>query len=227
MPSPLALALPFTGRWLVQNSPARRVPSHGVDVLGQRYAIDFVAVDARGRTSATRDWRTALATEPPERFVGFGMPILAPAAGTVVATHDGEPDHEARRSQPALLAYAMGQAGRLRAGVAAVAGNHVIVRDDASGMFVAVVHLRRGSVRVEVGEMVAVGEQMAQCGNSGNSTEPHVHVQAMDSADLRVARGVPIAFTAYRQWGRDGLRDVGLGIPDETAIVAPLPASDP
>lgn len=38
------LALPFAGRWAVQNSPARRVPSHGTDLMGELYAIDFVAV---------------------------------------------------------------------------------------------------------------------------------------------------------------------------------------
>ncbi len=43
-------------------------------------------------------WRTAFATEPAERFAGFGRPVLAPVAGTVLETHDGEPDHEARRS---------------------------------------------------------------------------------------------------------------------------------
>src|SRR5690349_1506311 len=118
--SEVLLALPMSGRLLVQNSPARRVPSHGVDVLGERYAIDFVPVDDRHRSAATRDWRTFLATEPPERFVGFGRPVLAPVGGTVVATHDGEPDHPARRSQLALVPYALGQAGRLRQGVPAI-----------------------------------------------------------------------------------------------------------
>jgi hypothetical protein len=66
------LALPFAGRWAVQNSPPRRVPSHGTDLMGERHAIDFVAVDDRGRTASTRDWRTFLATERPERYVGFG-----------------------------------------------------------------------------------------------------------------------------------------------------------
>src|SRR5918993_5948320 len=68
------LSLPFTGRWLTQNSPARRVPSHGTDLFGERYAIDFVGVDDRHRTAPRRDWRTVLATEPPERFVAFGRP---------------------------------------------------------------------------------------------------------------------------------------------------------
>ncbi|MCR2825804.1 M23 family metallopeptidase [Microbacterium sp. zg.Y909] len=223
--SPVLLALPFEGRWLVQNSPARRVPSHGVDVLGQRYAIDFTGVDERGRTAAEWGWGTILSTEPPERFVGFGRSILAPVDGVVVTVHDGEPDHEARRSQLALLAYVAGQAARLREGPAAVAGNHVIVRDRVSQAFVALVHLQAGSLRVRPGDEVAMGEQLARCGNSGNSTQPHVHVQAMDSGDLRVARGLPIAFAWYRQWDPrgGGIRDVVAGLPEESAIVAPVP----
>ncbi|MGY2065443.1 M23 family metallopeptidase [Blastococcus sp. SYSU DS0619] len=224
-PQAVELALPFTGRWLTRNSPARRVPSHGTDLLGERYAVDFVGVDARGRTAGTRDWRTLVATEPPERFTGFGRPILAPAGGTVVAVHDGEPDHEARRSQLALVPYALGQAGRLRAGLHAVAGNHVIIALPGARAFVALVHLRHGSVRVSAGQEVAVGDPLATCGNSGNSTQPHVHLQVMDSADLSVARGVPMLFRRFRESSRAGrvlVRDRGM--PAEGAVVEPLPA---
>lgn len=224
----VSLALPFTGRWLVQNSPARRVPSHGADVLGQRYAIDFVEVDERGSTAPGRDWRTFVASEPPSRFYAFGSALLAPVDGVVVQTHDGEPDHEARRSQVALIPYALGQASRLRRGPAAVAGNHLIIRDRVSGMFVAMAHLRAGSLRVGVDDEVTVGQQVAECGNSGNSTQPHVHLQAMDSADLRRARGIPIEFTGYRQWGpsRAVVREVGRGVPAEGAIVGPIDHGD-
>lgn len=84
-------------------------------------------------------------------------------------------------------------------------------------------HLRDGSQRVRVGDSVAVGEPVAQCGNSGNATEPHVHLQVMDSADLAVAQGVPLAFAAYREQGRRRavVRDVVLGVPDDGAIVEP------
>ncbi len=223
---PVALSLPFDGRWLVQNSPARRVPSHGLDLLGQRYAIDFVAVDERGRTAPTRDWRTALSTEPPERFFGFGLPILAPVNGVVVQTHGEESDHEARRSPLALVPYALGQAARLRQGPDALAGNRVVVRDHASGMLVALVHLRAGSLRVRIGDEVARGEPLAECGNSGNSTQPHVHVQVMDNVDLDLAQGVPVVFTRYRQWGPvpGAVEDVDVGVPLERAIVGPLPS---
>ncbi|MGO4200294.1 M23 family metallopeptidase [Rhodococcus sp. TAF43] len=220
----VVLALPFTGRWLVQNSPARRVPSHGVDVFGQRYAIDFVGVDDRGRTASARDWRTFLATEPPSRFFAFGRPILAPVDGVVVQAHDGEPDHQARRSQFALIPYAVGQPSRLRQGPASIAGNHLIIQDRRSGMFVAVVHLRADTLSVAVGDEVALGQQIAECGNSGNSTQPHMHVQVMDSLDLAVAQGVPMEFGNYRQCSRDGtgLCDVDSGIPEEGTIVTAL-----
>jgi len=222
--TPVEIALPFAGRWLAMNSPAKRVPSHGVDLLGQRYAIDFVGVDERHRDARARDWRTLLHTEPPERFYAFGRPILAPGDGVVVAVHDGEPDHDARRSQLTLVAYMFGQVGRLRQGAAAVAGNHVVVRLTESGVFAAVVHLRQGSLRAAVGDAVAAGQQLAECGNSGNSTQPHVHVQLMDSADLAVARGVPVAFRGYREWkaGSDHPVLVDSGIPGERSVVEPL-----
>ena len=110
----VVLSLPFTGLWLARNSPARRVPSHGTNLLGERYAIDFIAVDRHGRTASRSDWRTILATEPPERFFAYGRPILAPADGVVVEVHDGEVDHVARRSQLTLVGYVLGQRARLR-----------------------------------------------------------------------------------------------------------------
>ena len=223
--SEIEISLPFEGFWLARNSPARRVPSHGSDLLGERYAIDFVGVDTRRRTADHRDWRTFLATEPAERFFAYGRPILAPAAGIVVEVHEGEVDHAGRRSQLALVPYAVGQAGRLRHGVGAVAGNYLIIALRDSGAFVALAHLRAGSTRVAAGDEVTAGQPVADCGNSGNSTQPHVHVQVMDSSDLSVARGVPVTFRSFREWPSRAqqfqIRESGL--PGEGAVVEPLP----
>ncbi|TFD88090.1 M23 family metallopeptidase [Cryobacterium lactosi] len=223
-PVPALLTLPFTGRWIARNSPARRIPSHGTDLLGERYAIDFIGVDERGRTAATRSWGTFFGTEPPERFVGFGRPILAPSGGTVVHAHDGEPDHVARRSQLSLVPYALGQAARLRQGVGAIAGNHVVIQLADGAGFAALVHLRNGSVRVRVGEVVHTGDLLAQCGNSGNSTQPHVHLQVMDNLDLSRAAGLPVRFRSYRVWppGGRGAELHESGIPGEGAVVEPF-----
>jgi hypothetical protein len=223
MTAEIELSLPFEGRWLARNSPARRVPSHGTDLLGGRYAIDFIGVDDRRRTADRRDWRTWFATEPPERYFAYGRPILAPADGTVVEVHDGEIDHAGRRSQLSLLPYALGQAARLRQGVPAIAGNHVVIALPGGGAFVALVHLRAGSVRVAIGDDVTTGQPLGQCGNSGNSTQPHVHVQVMDDLDLTIARGVPMAFRRFREWPRGAkqpqIRESGL--PGEDAVVEP------
>ena len=185
------LALPFTGRWLVQNSPASRVPSHGTALFGTSHAIDFVPVGEDGR-SAPRTLASVVAIEHPERFVGFGRPVLAPIAGEVVLVLDGEPDHAARRSAFALIGYAFTQPSRIRRGAPAIAGNHVAIR--SGDALVLLAHLRQGSVRVGPGQRVAQGEPLGECGNSGNSTEPHLHVQVSTSFE-RSARGIPLVFT--------------------------------
>jgi murein DD-endopeptidase MepM/ murein hydrolase activator NlpD len=190
---PVLLRFPFTGRWMARNSPADRVPSHGSDLLGTSHAIDLLAVDDHGR-SAPRGWRSFFATEPPERFLAFGRPILAPLSGTVVITHDAEPDHSARRSQITLIPYALGQARRARQGVNTLAGNHVVIAASASGPYVLLAHLRRDSVIAAAGDTVTPGQPIGVCGNSGNSTEPHVHVQVTDSVAWSTARGLPLAF---------------------------------
>jgi murein DD-endopeptidase MepM/ murein hydrolase activator NlpD len=61
-------------------------------------------------------------------------------------------------------------------------------------VFVLLAHLRRGSIAVEVGDQVRIGDQVAACGNSGNSTQPHLHVQVTDSVDWDRARGIPMVF---------------------------------
>lgn len=189
------LRYPFTGRWRALNSPARRVPSHGTDRFGTTYAIDFVAVDEKGR-SAPPSLRAIVRPEPPELFVGFGAPILAPVSGRVVALHDAQPDHEARRSQLTLLPYVFTQARRAREGAVGLAGNYVAIAlgGGHAGPFVSLVHLQLGSVQVRLSQEVEAGEVVGACGNSGNSTEPHVHIQVTDSLRFETSNGLPLAF---------------------------------
>jgi len=207
--APVVLSYPFTGRWKAFNSPARRVPSHGTELLGSSHAIDFVGVDERGR-SAPWGLRAAVATEPPERFVGFGRTIRAPLSGEVVIAHDGEEDHVARRSIPAGTAYLLTQASRLRGGAPAVAGNHVVIAASDDGPFVLLAHLRKGRTRVRVGDRLEVGDLVGECGNSGNSIQPHLHAQATDSIDWSAARGLPIRFRAA---------DGSVALPAESEVV--------
>ena len=195
--TPLVLDVPGPGLWQARNSPARRVPSHGTTRFGTSYAIDLVPVDERNR-SAKPSWRTLLATEPVADFVGFGRPVQAPIEGVVVATLDDEVDHDAVRSPVAYLFFALNQASRIRAGIAAVAGNHVVIEVAPGGPYVLVAHLQHGSLRVSSGQRVERGDPVGACGNTGNSTQPHVHLQAVDSLSWETANAVPIVFRSYQ-----------------------------
>lgn len=190
MPTTLDLVYPFTGRWLTQNSPANRVPSHGTTRYASSFAIDFVPVDESGRT-APITLVSLVRPEPAARFPGFGRPVLAPVDGIIVLVHDAEPDHEAFRGLPSVR-YALTQARRAAAGWPALAGNHVMIKTRA-GPVVALCHLQQGSIRVGVGQHVEAGQTLANCGNTGNSTEPHLHVQAISGIDVMRATPVPIA----------------------------------
>ncbi|MBD0860204.1 M23 family metallopeptidase [Gordonia sp. zg691] len=82
---------------------------------------------------------------------------------------------------------------RARTGWVALAGNHVFI--EAGGVVVALCHLRQGGLLVRPGQRVRVGDVLGHCGNSGNSTEPHVHVQAIDNRDVERASAVPLTFS--------------------------------
>ncbi|MDO5745866.1 MAG: M23 family metallopeptidase [Micrococcaceae bacterium] len=155
------------------------------------FAIDFVPVDGSGRTAPVT-LASLLYPEPAERFPGFGPPVLAPVDGIIVAVHDAEPDHAAFRGLPSIR-YSLTQARRAAAGWLALAGNHLMIKT-YSGPVVALCHVQHHSVRLRPGQRVDAGHVLAGCGNTGNSTEPHLHVQAISSADVMSASALPITF---------------------------------
>ncbi|MFC8227729.1 M23 family metallopeptidase [Streptomyces sp. NPDC057287] len=183
---------PVTGRWIALNSPADKAPSHGTHGYGQTYAIDIVAEPEEGDRPPFRPlWPVA---RPNRDFPAFGAPLVAVADATVVHASDGRRDHLSRNSGPAL-AYLMVVEASVRdmAGPRQVFGNHIVL-DLGDGTYAAYAHLRRGSLQVKAGDTVRAGQLLAHCGNSGNSTEPHVHFQLMDHPDLDAARGIPFTW---------------------------------
>jgi murein DD-endopeptidase MepM/ murein hydrolase activator NlpD len=179
------IASPVRGRWRAVNSPSSRVPSHLIHGWSQTYAIDLIHEPGDRRGPAFGWWPLA---RRPEEYPGFGQPVVAPVDGTVVRAFGAARDHWSRTS-PAGLAYLLLEGVRELAGPPGVLGNHVVVRRD-DGVCVLVAHLRRRSLRVGTGDRVCQGDQVAECGNSGNSTEPHLHCQVMDHPSVWVAAGL-------------------------------------
>jgi murein DD-endopeptidase MepM/ murein hydrolase activator NlpD len=83
--------------------------------------------------------------------------------------------HDARSVR--WVHYVLGQQAQLRHGVRAIVCSVLVIALPEPGTFVALVHLRQGSLRVETGDPVVTGQHLADCGNSGISTQPHVHLQ--------------------------------------------------
>lgn len=210
---PIEVIPPVRGRWIPVNSPADRVPSHGVHTYGQAHAIDLVHEPADGGV-----WKPLHRWPPgrrPEEFASFGEPILAPADGIVVRAHDRERDHHSRNSWPGLLYLLIEGIFRELTGPSRILGNHVIL-DLGNGAYAALAHLRRGSVRVTKGQRVTAGEQLAECGNSGNTSEPHLHFQLMDHRNVLIAAGLPFVFDRYEYDGADGV--VHRGVPGHRMV---------
>ncbi|MFG2432729.1 M23 family metallopeptidase [Streptomyces sp. NPDC048590] len=193
---PVEVLPPVAGRWSALNSPSDRVPSHGLHTFGQTWAIDIVAEGGTGTAAAERPrfaWLWPLARRP-QVFPAFGAPVVAVADATVVTTDDSQRDHLTRNSLPGL-AYLLLAEGELRglAGAHRVFGNRIVL-DLGDGTYAAYAHLQNGSIEVRAGDTVRAGQRLARCGNSGNSTEPHVHFQLMDRPELERARGIPFSW---------------------------------
>lgn len=180
---------PLTGRWQALNSPTSRLPSHHLHAWSQTYALDLVADPTDGSRPAASWWPLA---RRPQDFPAFGRSVLAPTDGVIVRAFDAARDHWSRTSVPGLV-YLLAESLRELAGPVGILGNHVVVRRD-DGAHVLIAHLQRRSLVVERGDRVRRGQAIARCGNSGNSTEPHVHIQAMDQPSVWVAAALPMSF---------------------------------
>jgi hypothetical protein len=207
--NPVVVELPLRGEWSVERSPADRIPSHGTDLLGQRYAYDLVRTDHRRgfhvHPAGTLRW--LLVGGRTRDCYGWGQPVHAAFDGVLVQAVDGVAErqwlHLVRESWLAVKTT-VGFAWR-GLDPARLAGNHVIMA--TAGTYALYAHLAPGSVAVTGGQRVGVGEVIGRVGHTGNSTAPHLHFHLMDSPDPLRATGIPCAFAAYLveregQWQR-------------------------
>jgi hypothetical protein len=117
-----------------------------------------------------------------EDYGCYGVPVVAPVSGLVVNAHDGEPDETPGISSNNFQAPT---------------GNHIVIQLE-TGTYLVIAHLKQGSIVVETGETVEEGQVIGQCGNSGNTSEPHIHIhhQRQDPTVFPVnfAEGLPLYF---------------------------------
>lgn len=165
------LHFPLRGTWYVVQGGGR-LTNHHAPFPEQRGAVDLVRLGPDGRRKSARD--TALTA-----YAAYGSALSAPCDGLVTHAVGGRPDEVP---------------GRPRYGPPE--GNYL--RIDTGRETVLLAHLKPGSLRVAAGDTVRVGQHLADIGNSGNTTEPHLHLHAE-----RNGRGLDLRFAelgARRLW---------------------------
>jgi murein DD-endopeptidase MepM/ murein hydrolase activator NlpD len=178
------------GPWLAANGPAaesghRRavIPVSGGYYIAQRFAIDWVKIDDQNKTFKGDSLKNS-------SYYAYGSDAMAVADGIVTEVKDGIPQNipgASSRAVPITLET--------------VGGNHVIV-DIGHGHYAFYAHLQPGSIRVRVGDRVKRGEVLGLVGNSGNSTEPHLHFHISDASSPLGAEGIPYEMESFEVVGK-------------------------
>jgi hypothetical protein len=185
---------PFrSGLWLAHQGPGNHRSHHwgsqladgGRVTIPQRFAIDFIGLDAGGRAV-----RADARTPANDNWVGFGADVVAVADGLVRDVRDGVTDNVPLAPLPPPPSIS----------ARGLYGNYVIV--ESGRRFVHYAHLQRGSVRVQAGQRVRRGDPLGRVGNSGNSTGPHLHLHVSDRATFEGSDGLALAIGALQVAGQ-------------------------
>ncbi len=220
MGNPVIVDFPLRGEWFAPNTPGKKIPSHGTDMLGQRYAYDFVGIEPQSK--GTRFYRPSplqyltLGVRLKDCF-GWGQPIYAAAPGVVVWVEDGLPErnpvHPAR-DLAILFKSAWTFDAKQSSAFWYLAGNHIII--ETSGGYAVYAHAQTGSIKVSLRDQVVTGQHLANVGHSGNSTAPHLHFQLMDQQDPCQSQGILCCFREYEVFHQGIWQVVQNGIPKAT-----------
>ena len=171
------LRLPFgpieDGGWYVTWGGRDAISNYHVIARDQRFAYDFIAM--RGGSAFSGDGRRN------EDHVCWDQPVFAPAAGRIVSALGSVRDNQ--------------RPGYSSEGVPAP-GNHVVI-DHGGGEYSLVAHFRFGTLAVRKGQKVKSGELLGRCGNSGNSSQPHIHYHLQTGRSFGEGEGLPAFFNHY------------------------------
>lgn len=143
----------------------------------QRYALDINKMGAYGKI------HEGMGSAPNNKHYIFGTPVYAPCDGVVIELENQVADNQGTNLD---VAREQGQ------------GNFIVL--DCQGTVITMVHLKEGSIEVNLGDQVVTGTALGQVGNSGFSQEPHLHFQAARLSMDSTMVGIPLEFNGFRPY---------------------------
>ena len=163
------LILPFKGEWTVFWGGDTKELNYHVISQAEKNAFDLVIRNEKGNTFKT-DGQTN------EDYYAFGKELIAPCDGEIVLVVDGVKDNQPGEMNPAY-----------------VPGNTVIIKT-ANNEYLFFAHFKLHSIKVKQGQKIKQGDLLGLCGNSGNSSEPHLHFHIQNVENINMATGVKCYF---------------------------------
>lgn len=163
------LQLPFNGKWYVVWGGDTKELNYHVESQAQKNAFDILIIDKDSNTHTGDGTKN-------EQYYAFGKEVLAPVAGEVVLAVDGIHDNKPGVMNPIY-----------------VPGNTVIIKS-TENEYLFFAHFKQGTVKVKQGDKVKAGQILGLCGNSGNSSEAHIHFHIQNIEDMNGATGIKCYF---------------------------------
>ena len=163
------MSLPFKEEWTVIWGGDTKEQNYHVESEAQKGAFDMVITDNAGKSYKTDGTSN-------EDYYAFGKELLAPCNATVVLAVDGIKDNRPGTMNPVY-----------------VPGNTVILKT-AGNEYLLFAHFKQHSIVVKEGQTVQKGDLLGLCGNSGNSSEPHLHFHIQNVEDMNTATGAKCFF---------------------------------
>ena len=163
------LTLPFKGEWFVFWGGDTKAQNYHVISRSQKNAFDLVIVDKSNKSFRTNGKKN-------EDYYAFGQPISAPCDANVVSVIEGIKDNIPGEMNPDQ-----------------VTGNTIVLKT-SNKEYLLFAHFKLNSIKVKVGDSVKKGDLLGLCGNSGNSSEPHLHFHIQDKESMIGSTGIKCYF---------------------------------
>ena len=202
----ISIDFPLRGEWVAPHTPGDCIPSHGTDLLGQRYAFDFFRTDFHDKNKfyVGSKLKYFILGIQVDKCLCYLENIYCPVDGKVIAAKDGL--KEPRRLNPFIdLTKVIIRTISIsltalfipleKINLHRFIGNYIIIEFKDGYAFFA--HISPNTINVKEGQPVKRGDLIGKVGHTGNSTAPHLHFHIMNSPDLLHAKGLPHNFTFY------------------------------